>query len=74
MGKNKLKRFAEMKHFGNTYEFPEDMQGTWHKDVFKNENPIILELACGRGEYSVNLAKFFPQANIIGVDIQGSRL
>lgn len=74
MGKNKLKRFAEMENFGNTFQFPEDMQGTWHKEVFKNENPIILELACGRGEYSVNLAKFFPNANIIGVDIKGSRL
>lgn len=63
-----------MKNFGNTYEFPEDMAGTWHEHVFKNSNPIILELACGRGEYSVALAKLDPQTNIIGVDIKGSRL
>lgn len=74
MGKNKLKRFAEMKDFGNTYEFPENMAGTWHSNVFKNTNPIILELACGRGEYSVALAKYNPETNIIGVDIKGSRL
>lgn len=74
MGKNKLKRFAEMKNFGNTYEFPENMANTWHRDVFKNSNPIILELACGRGEYSVALAKYNPATNIIGVDIKGSRL
>lgn len=74
MGKNKLKRFAEMKNFGNTYEFPENMAGTWHAEIFKNTNPIILELACGRGEYSVSLAKFNPETNIIGVDIKGSRL
>ena len=63
-----------MKNFGNTYEFPEDMPGTWHEQVFKNSNPIILELACGRGEYSVALAKLDPKTNIIGVDIKGSRL
>lgn len=63
-----------MKNFGNTYEFPENIAGTWHRDVFKNLNPIILELACGRGEYSVALAKLNPQTNIIGVDIKGSRL
>lgn len=74
MGKNKLKRFAEMEDFGNTFQFPEHMPGTWHKDFFKNENPIILELACGRGEYSIGLAKHNPNTNIIGVDIKGSRL
>lgn len=74
MGKNKLIRFAEMKNFSNTYEFPEDMNGTWRRDVFKNENPIVLELACGRGEYSIGLAKLFPEKNIMGVDIKGSRI
>ncbi|MBI1221973.1 MAG: tRNA (guanosine(46)-N7)-methyltransferase TrmB [Bacteroidetes bacterium] len=74
MGKNKLKRFAEMENFGNTYQFPENIAGTWHTDVFKNNKPILLELACGRGEYSVGLAKHNPNTNVIGVDIKGSRI
>lgn len=74
MGKNKLIRFAEMKDFGNTFEFPENMPGTWHAHVFRNNNPIVLDLACGRGEYSVGLAREFPLKNIIGVDIKGARL
>ncbi|MDX5321218.1 MAG: tRNA (guanosine(46)-N7)-methyltransferase TrmB [Bacteroidota bacterium] len=63
-----------MEHFGNTYQFPENIAGTWHQEVFKNENPIILELACGRGEYSVGLARHNAATNIIGVDIKGSRI
>lgn len=74
MGKNKLVRFAEMKNFSNTFEFPENISGTWHRDVFKNNHPIVLELACGRGEYSVGLSRLFPDKNIIGVDIKGSRI
>ncbi len=74
MGKNKLIRFAEMAHFSNTYEFPENIAGTWHKEVFKNENPICLELACGRGEYTVGLSAMHPERNYIGIDIKGARL
>lgn len=74
MGKNKLIRFAEMENFSNTYEFPENISGTWHQEVFKNDHPICLELACGRGEYTVGLSGLFPDKNFIGIDIKGSRL
>lgn len=82
MGKNKLKKFAEMETFSNTVQSPmhhpgqadHELKGKWNSDFFKNENPIIVELGCGKGEYSVSLAKFFPQKNFIGVDIKGSRM
>ncbi len=74
MGKNKLIRFAEMESFSNTYQFPEKIAGTWHHDIFKNTHPITLELACGRGEYTVGLSRLFPERNFIGIDIKGSRL
>ena len=54
-------------------EYPQNMPGKW-KDFFKNNNPIILELACGRGEYTVGLAKLFPHQNHIGIDIKGNRI
>ncbi|WP_343747961.1 tRNA (guanosine(46)-N7)-methyltransferase TrmB [Fluviicola sp.] len=82
MGKNKLRRFAEMKLWDNVFEptlepnpqeaFP--LKGKWHTDYFKNENPIVLELGCGKGEYTVGLAKHYPDRNFIGVDIKGSRM
>ena len=50
------------------------MKGKWHKDHFKNDHPIVLELGCGKGEYSVGLAKHFPEKNFIGVDIKGARM
>ena len=50
------------------------LSGTWHSDVFHNQNPIVLELGCGKGEYTVGLAKMFPEINFIGVDIKGSRM
>ena len=50
------------------------LSGTWHSDVFHNQNPIVLELGCGKGEYTVGLAKMFPDINFIGVDIKGSRM
>lgn len=53
---------------------PFDMKGTWHKQFFKNENPIVLELGCGRGEYTVGLGRLFPDKNFIGVDIKGARM
>lgn len=73
MAQKKLFRFAQIKTFKNVFENPEGMQGKW-KDHFNNTNPIVLELACGRGEYTVNLAKLFPGQNFIGVDIKGNRI
>ena len=81
MGKNKLKRFAENKTFPNLFEPGiEDVQngfylkGKWAKDFFKNTNPIILELGCGRGEYTVGLARKYPDKNYIGIDRKGARI
>jgi tRNA (guanine-N7-)-methyltransferase len=73
MGQKKLLRFAQIKTFSNVLEYPSDMSGKW-KDQFKNEQPIVLELACGRGEYTVGLSKLFPEQNFIGVDIKGNRM
>lgn len=73
MAQKKLYRFAQIKTFQNVYEYPEGMQGKWHGH-FKNDNPIILELACGRGEYTVSLAELYPNKNFIGVDIKGNRM
>lgn len=82
MGKDKLRRFEENKSFSKLYqpEFEEvfnkeyKLKGSWHKEVFKNENPIVLELGCGRGEYTIDLAKANPDKNFIGVDVKGARL
>jgi len=78
MGKDKLRRFALMKEFSNVFE-PEvgvesALKGKWRSDVFKNDNPIVLELGCGKGEYSLGLANHFPDKNFIGVDIKGARM
>ncbi|MUP37352.1 tRNA (guanosine(46)-N7)-methyltransferase TrmB [Labilibaculum euxinus] len=82
MGKNKLQRFAEMKSFDNVFqpthnevwETNYQFKGKWNKDVFKNDNPIVLEVGCGKGEYTVGLAKQFPNKNFIGIDIKGARI
>jgi tRNA (guanine-N(7)-)-methyltransferase len=81
MGKNKLKRFRENETFTNVLQpsreeilsgnFP--LKGKWASDFFQNENPIVLELGCGKGEYTVNLAQQYPQKNFIGIDIKGAR-
>lgn len=71
--KNKLAKFAEFEAFNNTYDYRDDTKGKWH-DIFGNNNPIIVEFACGKGEYSLGLAKLFPEFNYIGVDIKGNRL
>jgi tRNA (guanine-N7-)-methyltransferase len=73
MGHKKLLRFAAIKSFWNVLEYPENMPGRW-PEHFKNNNPIILELACGRGEYTVGLARLFKDQNFIGVDIKGNRI
>lgn len=81
MGKDKLRRFAENENFPNliqpAFSYPpadHQLKGKWRTDFFKNENPIVLELGCGRGEYAVNLAELFPTKNFIGIDWKGARL
>ena len=76
MGKDKLRRFAEIETFANVYQLEEGqaLKGNWANNHFKNSNPIVLELACGKGEYSVNLARLFPDKNFIGIDYKGNRI
>ncbi len=81
MAKKKLFRFAQNKDFKNVVEPTREevtqgtfsLKGNWNKTFFKNEKPIVLELGCGKGEYSVGLAKAFPDKNFIGIDIKGAR-
>ncbi len=82
MAKNKLRRFAEMKSMACVFE-PDmetsvrddfELKGRWNSDYFKNNNPIIVELGCGKGEYAVGLGKSYPAKNYIGVDIKGARI
>jgi tRNA (guanine-N7-)-methyltransferase len=76
--KRKLERFKIIEERNNVIERSKDIyetiKGNWREKVFRNDHPITLELACGRGEYSVNLAKAFPERNFIGVDIKGERI
>ncbi len=74
MPKDKIRRFAEFKLFENCFDFPYQMKGKWRSDVFKNNNPIVAELGCGKGEYSVALAEAFPEKNFIGIDIKSNRM
>ena len=79
--KNKLKRFKENETFSNViqpirqevFDDTLKLKGNWSKTFFKNEQPVVLELGCGKGEYSVNLAKMFPEKNFLGIDIKGAR-
>lgn len=80
MGKNKIRRFEENKTLVNVFQPTREealsgyeMKGKWRTNFFKNDNPIVLELGCGKGEYSVGMAKAFPDKNFIGVDIKGAR-
>jgi len=73
MGQKKLARFEELKTLTNVLEFPQDMPGKWNAH-FKNTAPIILELACGKGEYAIGLGKLYPAKNFIGVDLKGNRI
>ena len=82
MGKGKLAKFADMETYENVFQYPYsvvehvpfEMQGHWREQYFKNQNPIVLELGCGKGEYTVELAKLHPDTNFIGVDIKGARM
>lgn len=82
MGKNKLQQWAEINTFSNyvnaasieLLQSPHELKGKWHKEFFKNDNPIVLELGCGKGEYTIGLAKRFPQKNFLGVDIKSHRM
>lgn len=82
MSKGKLEKFAEMEHFANVFQYPYsvvscetfEMRGHWRDKYFKNQNPIVLELGCGRGEYTVGLARRMSNINFIGVDIKGARM
>ncbi len=73
MGQKKLIRFEAIKGFDNVLEYPEDMKGKW-ADFFKNDHPVTLELACGKGEYSVGLGRLYPDRNFIGIDLKGNRI
>lgn len=73
MGQKKLARFAELNSLSNVLQFPPAMAGKW-KDFFKNDYPLTLELACGKGEYALGLGQLFPQKNLIGIDLKGNRI
>lgn len=80
--KNKLKRFKENEKFPNVIQPGREeilsgnlnLKGKWRAEIFKNQNPLVLELGCGKGEYSVNLARKYPGKNFIGIDIKGARM
>ncbi|MGD9929967.1 MAG: tRNA (guanosine(46)-N7)-methyltransferase TrmB [Mangrovibacterium sp.] len=82
MGKNKLKKFAEMAIFENVVQAPfydpeqpdHELKRKWNATFFKTNQPLVLELGCGKGEYAVSLARFMPEKNFIGVDIKGARM
>ena len=82
MGKGKLAKFAEMETFSNVFQYPFsvvdnvpfEMKGHWRELYFKNNHPVVLELGCGKGEYTVELARLYPEMNFIGVDIKGARM
>ena len=82
MSKGKLQKFAEMETFSNVFQYPYSvienvpfqMKGYWREYYFHNGNPIVVELGCGKGEYTVGLARMFPNVNFIGVDIKGARM
>jgi tRNA (guanine-N7-)-methyltransferase len=81
LGKNKLRRFAELGTLERVFQPGSDfrnsdhpLKGNWQKEVFHNSNPIVVELGCGRGEYTVEMARMFPEKNFIGIDRKGARL
>ena len=83
MGKNKLAKFADMEEFPHVFQVSShdireggnfEMKGKWNELFFKNDHPIVLELGCGKGEYTIGLSQLYPDKNFIGVDIKGARL
>lgn len=83
MGKNKLAKFADLETYPHVFQVGSkdllegdgfEMKGKWRGEFFGNSNPIVLELGCGKGEYTVELAKLYPEKNFIGVDIKGARI
>lgn len=82
MSRGKLAKFADMEGYSNVFQYPYSvveqvpfgLNGRWRELYFHNSNPIVLELGCGRGEYTVGLARMFPDTNFIGVDIKGARM
>jgi tRNA (guanine-N7-)-methyltransferase len=80
--KNKLKRFRENETFANVVQPTREqtlggefnLRGNWAREFFKNDNPVVLELGCGKGEYTLSLARLFHEKNFIGVDIKGARM
>lgn len=81
MGQNKLERFAQLETFSNTLQpklenwfDTSELKGKWNAEIFKNNNPIVLELGCGKGEYTVGLGRQYPDKNFIGVDRKGNRI
>ncbi|MEX8547633.1 MAG: tRNA (guanosine(46)-N7)-methyltransferase TrmB [Mucilaginibacter sp.] len=76
MGKDKLRRFAEISTFENVLQLEEGhaRKGQWHPQQFENQHPLVLELACGKGEYTVEMARLFPEKNFIGIDYKGNRI
>lgn len=82
MGKNKLRKFKDMESMECVFQYPFGilkesgfpLKGQWNKQYFNNDNPIVLELGCGKGEYAVGLAQKFPDKNFIGIDIKGARM
>ena len=83
MGKNKLRKFEDMAGFSHVFQYPFavlqseggcPLKGQWNKEVFRNDHPLVLELGCGRGEYTVGLGRLYPEKNFIGIDIKGARM
>jgi tRNA (guanine-N7-)-methyltransferase len=73
MAQKKLVRFAELETFANVLQFPKDIKSKW-AEFFNNNNPLTLELACGKGEYAVGLGQLYPNRNFIGIDLKGNRI
>jgi tRNA (guanine-N7-)-methyltransferase len=82
MGKNKLRKFEDMNTYSHVFQYPFavlqekgfEMKGKWNESFFGSNQPIVIELGCGKGEYTVGLAKIFPGKNFIGIDIKGARI
>ena len=82
MGKNKLEKFADMAAYPHVFEYPYSaldtkpfgLKGCWGQEFFGNSHPLVLELGCGRGEYTVGLGRMFPEKNFVGIDIKGARM